>query len=66
MCSPRRPVKSKYGEPEHWDGLSSLFVILLRQFREMAKRVEPKRRGNAHRVPAHPGAMIEVEAIGVL
>ncbi len=26
--SPRRPVKGKYGEPEHWDGLSTLFVIL--------------------------------------
>src|ERR1035437_11076434 len=24
----RRPVKSKYGPPEHWDGLSGVFVIL--------------------------------------
>ena len=23
-----KPVKGKYGEPEHWDGLSSLFVML--------------------------------------
>jgi 5-methylcytosine-specific restriction endonuclease McrA len=25
----RRPIKGKYGEPEHWDGLSTLFVILV-------------------------------------
>jgi hypothetical protein len=25
---PARPVKGKYGEPEHWDGLSELFVVL--------------------------------------
>jgi len=24
----RRTVKDKYGEPVHWDGLSTLFVIL--------------------------------------
>jgi 5-methylcytosine-specific restriction endonuclease McrA len=23
-----KPVKGKYGEPQHWDGLSSLFVML--------------------------------------
>jgi hypothetical protein len=23
-----KPVKGKYGEPEHWDGLSTLFVLL--------------------------------------
>jgi 5-methylcytosine-specific restriction endonuclease McrA len=22
------PIKGKYGEPQHWDGLSSLFVVL--------------------------------------
>jgi hypothetical protein len=27
--SPRRPVKGKYGEPRDWDGLSTLFVILV-------------------------------------
>lgn len=26
--SPRRKVKAKYGEPLHWDGLSSLFMVL--------------------------------------
>jgi 5-methylcytosine-specific restriction endonuclease McrA len=26
-----RPIKGKYGEPQHWDGLSSLFVILARR-----------------------------------
>ena len=25
----RHTVKGKYGEPEHWDGLSTLFVILI-------------------------------------
>lgn len=24
----RSPIKGKYGEPEHWDGLSSYFVLL--------------------------------------
>lgn len=24
----RRPIKGKYGEPQHWDGLASVFVIL--------------------------------------
>lgn len=24
----RKPIKGKYGEPQHWDGLSALFVIL--------------------------------------
>jgi hypothetical protein len=28
---PLKPVKGKYGEPKHWDGLSSLFVVLARQ-----------------------------------
>jgi len=28
LCRPRRRVKSKYGEPLHWDGLSTLFMIL--------------------------------------
>lgn len=25
---PLRPIKRKYGEPEHWDGFSTLFVVL--------------------------------------
>jgi 5-methylcytosine-specific restriction endonuclease McrA len=25
---PLKPIKSKYGEPQHWDGLSALFVLL--------------------------------------
>ena len=24
----RKPVKGKYGEPQHWDGLTSVFVML--------------------------------------
>jgi hypothetical protein len=27
--SPRHAVKGKYGEPQDWDGLSTLFVILV-------------------------------------
>lgn len=27
--SPRRKIKAKYGEPVHWDGLSTLFMILV-------------------------------------
>ena len=26
--SPGRPVKGRYGEPRHWDGLASLFLVL--------------------------------------
>jgi len=29
--SPLRPVKGKYGEPDNWDGLSTLFVVLAEQ-----------------------------------
>jgi hypothetical protein len=29
--SPLRLVHGKYGEPKHWDGLSTLFVALVRQ-----------------------------------
>lgn len=25
---PGKPVKGKFGEPKHWDGLSSLFLVL--------------------------------------
>jgi hypothetical protein len=27
----RNPVKGKYGEPQHWDGLSNLFIVLAGQ-----------------------------------
>jgi 5-methylcytosine-specific restriction endonuclease McrA len=27
---PLKVVKGKYGEPEHWDGLSILFVLMIR------------------------------------
>lgn len=26
---PLRPIKGKYGEPEDWDGLSTLFLLLV-------------------------------------
>jgi hypothetical protein len=29
--SPRIPVKGKYGEPSHWDGMTTLFVLLASQ-----------------------------------
>jgi hypothetical protein len=28
---PPKPVKGKYGDPKHWDGLTMLFVTLLQQ-----------------------------------
>jgi hypothetical protein len=28
--NPKRRIKSKYGEPEHWDGFVSLFMVLAR------------------------------------
>jgi hypothetical protein len=27
----RSPIKGKYGEPQHWDGLSSVFVMLAKR-----------------------------------
>ena len=36
----RHNVKGKYGEPEHWDGLSTLFVILVEGNRRMASSTE--------------------------
>lgn len=39
---PGRPVKVRFGEPEHWDGLSTLFVILASEHRE---RLTPSERG---------------------
>jgi hypothetical protein len=26
----RSPIKGKYGEPQHWDGLSTVFIVLAR------------------------------------
>ncbi len=34
--SPRRGVRGKYGEPQDWDGLSALFVILVERAPESA------------------------------
>jgi hypothetical protein len=28
QASYSQPIKGKYGEPQHWDGLSALFVVL--------------------------------------
>ena len=38
--SPRRLIKGKYGEPEHWDGLSTMFVILLERFPNVASAAD--------------------------
>jgi 5-methylcytosine-specific restriction endonuclease McrA len=32
----RHRVKGKYGEPEYWDGLSALFVVLIKDNRDIA------------------------------
>jgi hypothetical protein len=32
---PARQVKGKYGEPEHWDGMSTLFIVLARDRRDL-------------------------------
>jgi len=29
--SKRKPIKGKYGEPKHWDGFSSLFMVLAKR-----------------------------------
>jgi 5-methylcytosine-specific restriction endonuclease McrA len=38
--SPRRAIKGKYGEPQDWDGLSTLFVILVERAPETASPSE--------------------------
>ena len=37
---PLRPVKGKYGEPENWDGLSSLFIMLIEHTPQTASETE--------------------------
>jgi hypothetical protein len=37
---PLRPVKGKYGEPEDWDGLSSLLITQVQQTPQIATRTE--------------------------
>ncbi len=37
---PPRKVRSKHGEPEHWDGFSGLFVVLARQFADQLTAAE--------------------------
>jgi hypothetical protein len=38
--SPLRPVKGKYGEPAQWDGLSTLFMVLMKQALSSASPTE--------------------------
>lgn len=36
--SPLRRVRGKYGEPQYWDGLSAVFVVLIEQVPEAASQ----------------------------
>jgi 5-methylcytosine-specific restriction endonuclease McrA len=45
-----KPVKGKYGEPRHWDGLASLFVVLSR---ENVSRLTPSDRVWLRELEAH-------------
>jgi hypothetical protein len=38
--SPCRPVQGKYGEPKDWDGLSTLFMVLVKRTPEKASASE--------------------------
>ncbi|MGH7265675.1 MAG: HNH endonuclease [Candidatus Rokuibacteriota bacterium] len=38
--SPRRPVRGRYGEPTCWDGLSTLFVLMVQHDRSAASTSE--------------------------
>ncbi len=40
LKSPRHRVRSKYGEPEHWDGLTALFIVLAEQAPGIASQSE--------------------------
>lgn len=37
---PLKAVKGKYGEPEHWDGFSTLFVLMVREDQRGVTRSE--------------------------
>ena len=37
---PLRPVRGKYGEPEHWDGFTVLFVLMIRDDQSGVTRSE--------------------------
>ena len=57
--SPLRPIRGKYGEPEHWDGLSTLFIILVEQAPHFAS---PTERDWLHALrPSHSLLTIESE-----
>ena len=38
--NPRRQIKSQYGEPEHWDGFVSVFMVLARTYETRLTRTE--------------------------
>ncbi len=39
-ANPSKRVKGKYGEPKHWDGMASIFVVLAREAPERLTRNE--------------------------
>lgn len=39
-ANPSRRVRGKYGEPKHWDGLASVFIVLGREARSRLTRNE--------------------------
>jgi len=53
---PLRPVKGKYGEPEDWDGLSSLFIIQASRLRKIATRKLKMDTGAKFKVTHYPNS----------
>jgi hypothetical protein len=53
---PLRKVKAKYGEPEHWDGFSVLFVLMIKDDRSGVKRSELEWYEALNVEPRVPGA----------
>jgi hypothetical protein len=52
---PGKPVKGRLGEPRHWDGLTSLFLVLARSgFRLTAGEKAWKKALEAHLMPREP------------
>lgn len=57
----RSPIKGKYGEPQHWDGLVSVFVMLAERNsasltaveRDWLKAIKSKEGGNLSGLAAH-------------
>ncbi len=59
---PGKPVRSKYGEPRHWDGLASLFLVLAEQGAE----IDPAERRWAEALRKHIAQSITTGKAGGL